>query len=334
MKAVIFSCSIKDKKNSETQAWCELVAKRMKMQSIECTVVNLKDFDHEASTGPDLLHEEMAKVYDANFIVIAGPVNFNQPSFFLRNLAKRFVHAHQQAKRRDINIFENKLFEICIMQGCFSKYLQDGTEIPDVYNGGPTRTMKALMPQPPALQYIQPMQPPLHVSFSGATDRRGPTRKNLHTDTGTLKDIDLMIDKFKRQLVRREPAFSNPELPTFGQGTWMKCFASNDPNAFGRGYTLSKDNLTEENVSKHIKWINDNIENALHRAQIWVAMKERCVKNDFHDGADMYFDEQFHLGQKGMVKTGEMIFGDEYILRWKKGSFRIQRPGNYRPNNY
>ena len=61
MKAVIFSCSIKDGKNSDTQAWSELFAKSMNAQGIQTEIINLKKFDYEASTGPDLLHEEMAK---------------------------------------------------------------------------------------------------------------------------------------------------------------------------------------------------------------------------------------------------------------------------------
>ena len=331
MKAVIFSCSLKDKHNSDTQSWCELAAKMMKSQSIDCQVINLKDFDYEASTEDDLLHEEMAKVYDANFIVIAGSVNFAEPNFFMRNLALRFAHAEQQAKRRDINIFENKLFEICIMQGCFTEDLKDGTEVFVDYTGGPTRKIKHLMPN---VNYINQMHPPMHVSFSCATDRRGPTRKNVYKDIGTLDNIDIMIHKFKRQLVRREPAFSNPELPTFGKGTWMKCFKSNNANAFGRGYTLSKDNLSEENIIQHRKWVNENIENPHHKAQIWTAMKERCVRNDCHDGAEMYFDEQFQLARQGQITPGELPLGDEYIMKWKKNSFRITRTANYRPNNY
>ena len=323
MKAVIFSCSLKHKNNSDTQSWSELTAKMMKSQSIDCQIINLKEFDHEASTGPDMLHLEMAKVYDANFIIFAGSVNFREPNFFLRNLASRFTHAYEQAKKREINLFENKLFEVCIMQGCLTDDSKDGTEIKDIYHGRPTRTTKHLLPP---VKYVESQNPPLHVSFSNITDPRGPIRKDIHKHEKTVADLQQMIESFKKAYVQH--------TPTFSKEIWMKCFESDDPNAFGRGYTLSKENLTEENVINHRKWVNQNFEEQHHRAQIWVAMKERCIKNDFFDGAEMYFDEQFQLARKGQVTAGEIADGDYRIMKWKVGGFRGTRTANYRPNNY
>lgn len=323
MKAVIFSCSLKDKKNSDTQSWCELVSKIMKSQSIDCHIINLKDFDHEASTGDDLLHKEMAKIYDANFIIFAGSVNFREPNFFLRNLAGRFKHAYEKSKTLDIDLYQNKIFEVCIMQGCLTDDLKDGTEIKDIYHGRPTRTTKKLLPP---VKYVESLNPPLHVSFDCVTDRRGPTRQNLHQDQKSLDDINSTIESFKKAYVQH--------TPTFSKEIWMKCFESDDPNAFGRGYTLSTENLTEENVINHRKWVNQNFEEQHHRAQIWVAMKERCIKNDFFDGAEMYFDEQFQMARKGQVTQGEIADGDYRIMKWKGNSFRGTRTANYRPNNY
>lgn len=323
MKAVIFSCSIKDAKNSDTQTWCELLSKLMTQQSIESEIINLKQFDHEASTGPDMLHLEMGKIYDADFVVIASPVNFRESTFFARNLASRFQHAYEKSKTLDINLYENKIFEICIMQGCLTDDLKDGTEIKDIYHGRPTWIMKSLLPP---VKYVKQLDPPLHVSFDCVTDRRGPTRQNLHQDQKSLDDINSTIESFKKAYVQNTPKFSKE--------IWMKCFESDDPNAFGRGYTLSKENLTEENVINHRKWVNQNIEDQHHRAQIWVAMKERCIKNDFFDGAEMYFDEQFKMARKGQVTQGEIADGEYRIMKWKGNSFRGTRTANYRPNNY
>ena len=70
MKAIIFSCSLKRAENSDSQAWSDLMAKMMNEQSIQTEIINLRKFDHEASTGADLLHKEMAKCYDADLIVL------------------------------------------------------------------------------------------------------------------------------------------------------------------------------------------------------------------------------------------------------------------------
>ena len=52
----------------------------MQEQSIDTKIINLKQFDYEASTGQDLLHEQLAECYDANFITFAAPINFKNVS--------------------------------------------------------------------------------------------------------------------------------------------------------------------------------------------------------------------------------------------------------------
>jgi hypothetical protein len=330
MKAVIFSCSIKDGKNSDTQAWSELFAKSMNAQDIQTEIINLKKFDYEASTGPDLLHEEMAKCYDADFITIAGPVNFRHPNFYLRNLAKRFAHAHNKAKAKGIDLFENKLFEICIMLGCLSDNTNDGTLVEVPYGGRQTRDIKGILPP---VKYINETRKHLlSLSCWNPSDKIGPKRKELHLDEQTMYDINVTINGYRDNYVEHTPKFSLE--------TWMDCFKSEDPRAFGRGYTLSADNLSEETITAHRKWVNENFTDAHKKAQIFVAMKERCIKADYYEGAEMYFDEQFELGEEGKIHAGDHYDTDwtdpnkKYVMAWKDGGFRITRAANYRPNNY
>jgi hypothetical protein len=234
------------------------------------------------------------------------------------------------------------------MQGCLTNDARDGEEIPITYGGRPTRAVINLMPP---VQYIDQNDLGLHVSFSNITDPRGPIRKDIHKHEKTVADLQQMIESFKKKFVEQPVGFS--------LSTWMECFKSDDPNAFGRGYTLSKNNLNEESVIAHKKWVNEHIENHHHRAQIWVAMKERCIKNDFDYGANLYFDEQFLMARKGQVRPGELsldgpkkfretvevgvtaddsgdthLVGDERIMKFTKNGFRITRTANYRPNNY
>jgi len=330
MKAVIFSCSIKDGKNSDTQAWSDLLAKTMQEQSIQTDIINLKKIDYEASTGPDLLHKEMAKCYDADFIIIAGPVNFRHPNFYLRNLSSRFAHAYNKAKAKGIDLFENKLFEVCIMLGCLSDNLNDGTMVRVPYSGHQTVTVKSILP--PVKYLEQKHSEPLHLSCWNPSDKMGPQRKQLHLDKDTMSDITSTVDAFKNNHVAHTPKFS--------LDTWMECFQSEDTNAFGRGYTLSPDNLSEETIIAHRKWVNENVRDAHYKAQIFVAMKERCIKADYYEGAEMYFDEQFELGEEGKLHAGDHYdtnYKDpnaKFVMAWKKGGFRITRAANYRPNNY
>ena len=338
MKAIIFSCSLKRAENSDSQAWSDLMAKMMNEQSIQTEIINLRKFDHEASTGADLLHKEMAKCYDADLIVLAAPVNFRNINFYVRNLAERFTHAHNKAKAKGIDLFEGKFFETCIMHGCKNDHLADGTEVFVPYGG---KFHSQLIPLLPEVNYIQVKdtemggQLPnrtLNLRVNHSPDPHGPKRTELASDAETLLDIQNTIDAFKRDHVEHTPKFS--------LDTWMECFSLENPNAFGRGFTLSIDNLNRANIEQHIKWVNEHFTDSHHKAQILVSMKERCCRADYYEGAELYFDEQLALAEEGKTHAGDH-YDTEYsdpnatfMMAWKKEGFRITRAANYRPNNY
>ena len=46
MKVAIISGSVKDAKNSDTKAWSDMMASKLKKNDIEVDVINLKDFDY------------------------------------------------------------------------------------------------------------------------------------------------------------------------------------------------------------------------------------------------------------------------------------------------
>ena len=91
MKAVIFSCSLKQSKYSTTNAWSELMVDRFKRVGVNSVIINLRDYDYEASTSGDDLHQQLALVYDADYIVFAAPINLGQTTFTCKNLVDRFV---------------------------------------------------------------------------------------------------------------------------------------------------------------------------------------------------------------------------------------------------
>ena len=80
-KVVIFSCSLKDGKYSTTRAWADLQARRFESKGINAKVINLKEFDYEASRDVDMLHEQLTHIYDADLIIFASPTNITDMTF-------------------------------------------------------------------------------------------------------------------------------------------------------------------------------------------------------------------------------------------------------------
>ena len=117
MTAVIFSTSLKNGKYSTTKAWAILMAQRLSLKDVSTEIINLKDFDYEASTDKDLLHEQLKHVYDANLIIFASPACVCYPTFTLSNLLSRFVHAQKRAEVENIDILQHQIWDYCIMYG-------------------------------------------------------------------------------------------------------------------------------------------------------------------------------------------------------------------------
>ncbi len=328
MKAVIFSCSLKDGKNSSSQSWSELLASKMQEQSIDTKIINLKQFDYEASTGQDLLHEQLAECYDANFITFAAPINFKNVSFFARNLAKRFAYANKKASADGIDLFAGKQFEVCIMHGCKNDHLPDGREIYVEYDGKYTKQFKSFLPE---LDYILPNRF-LNLRVWQPADKHGPDRKKLHLDTETVNDINDTIQAVKKNYKE----FKNKVLLR----DWLSYFRCDEPNAFGRGYTLAPASINMDSVKKHIDWVHNYTNDVDKKAQIFVSMKERCIRADCYDESELYFNEQFEMGEQGKLQPGDTYDTNDndpnkiVVVRWKKKGFRITRSANYRPNNY
>ena len=99
MKAIIFSCSLKNGKYSTTNAWSSLMAERFSIAGVDSHIINLRDYDYEATLSGDDLHKQLIHVYDADYIVFAGPINMGQITFSCKNLVDRFIHANNNAEK-------------------------------------------------------------------------------------------------------------------------------------------------------------------------------------------------------------------------------------------
>ena len=84
-------------------------------------------------------------------------------------------------------------------------------------------------------------------------------------------------------------------LPACTKERFLKMFESHDANAFGRGMTLSEDNLSQDSVQAHIDFVNENVVNSGHKIIAFICMKERCIKMERYDLARLYYVQQFAI---------------------------------------
>jgi len=322
MKAIIFATSIKEGKHSNTRAWCDELNSTFKQNNISSEVITLKDYDYEASTGKDLLHEQMYKLYDADLIFFTSPINFSNPTFYLRNLLERFVHAQTKAVQKGLDIFANKRIEILPNGGCTTmgpapkqssweeyeeKYYPGGELIPG--HNWMHEYHKLLYEK---LNFIKPLGLiNLHLNTWNPQEPIGPDRNTMHGHPQTVATIDRIMKKIKTLGMH-----SQENKPKHTIEEFVECFRSDDKNAFGRGLTLAVENLNLKSVQKHIEYLNNNKELLdVVRYQAIVAMKDRSVKAGVYEVAELYYNQQ--VLQDGHPSTK-----------------RLNKNGNYRPNDY
>lgn len=325
MKAIIFATSIKEGKHSNTRAWCDELNSTFKQNNISSEVITLKDYDYEASTGKDLLHEQMYKLYDADLIFFTSPINFSNPTFYLRNLLERFVHAQTKAVQKGLDIFANKRIEILPNGGCTTmgpapkqssweeyeeKYYPGGELIPG--HNWMHEYHKLLYEK---LNFIKPLGLiNLHLNTWNPEEPIGPDRNTMHGHPQTVATIDRIMKKIKTLGMH-----SQENKPKHTIEEFVECFRSDDKNAFGRGLTLAVENLNLKSAQKHIEYLNNNKELLdVVRYQAIVAMKDRSVKAGVYEVAELYYNQQAR-----------------HDMDWYEGqSTAFNKNGNYRPNDY
>ena len=322
MKVAIISGSVKDAKNSDTKAWSDIMALKLKANDIEVDVINLKDYDYEATTEGDILLEQMSKLYDANIILFAGPSFHCLLPFTMYNIFNRFKNAYKKGMTNGLNIFEKKYFDLCFLFSSewdyaghkekininkFDKkhgitYHKPRKKIHDPYTGRQHNLVYDL------LGFMNPIGGNmLTVCLEAPLNEHGPTRDQMATDKKINEDIERFIEIAKQKCVEDPtPNCSREEFTSFFE----------DTNAeFGRGMTLKPENINRDNVIKNIDYVsrNKNLE-VINHAQIMLCMKERSEKAGKYDLSNYYFRALYNLIEK-------------------KG-FRSQDAGTHRSNNY
>ena len=327
MKAIIFATSIKRAQNSNTKAWCNELNKTFKENNIKSEIINLRDYDYEASTGDDLLHKEMYKLYDADLIFFTSPTNFGNMTFYLHNLLQRFIHAQSKAEDKGLSIFANKRFEYCPTFGCCTNEsaasVTDWEEYEEkTYPGGvrsalyPYLGMRHNKAVYEKLNFIRPLGLiNLHINSWNPIEPIGPDRRTMHGHPQTLATIDRIMKKIKAIGLE-----SQESKPSHTVEEFVECFKADAENAFGRGLTLAVENMDISSVKKHIKYLNNNKDLPDHvRYQAIVAMKDRAVKAGLYDVAEMYYDQQ--------ARHNTDWYEDH-------STWSLNKNGNMRPNDY
>jgi len=319
MKAVIFSCSLKQSKYSTTNAWSELMVDRFKRVGVNSVIINLRDYDYEASTSGDDLHQQLALVYDADYIVFAAPINLGQTTFTCKNLVDRFVNAHDNAKKHSIDIFADKVWEYVTFGAHVEGFKKNGKPIVRKYD-------KYFSEWPSHHGYFRNKLDFMHhlgmdnlaMGTYHPDDPDAPTFDKIKDSDEALKMCDRIAEKFKTKK-------HLSKLPACSREKFLQMFESKEQNAFGRGLTLADDRLSVENVKKHIDYVEENVINSGHKLTIYICMKERCLRMGRYDLSRIYYSKQFHVIRR--LNTWKDSFGRSVK---NKGHCT----GNYAPIGY
>jgi len=304
MKAVIFSTSLKNGNYSTTKAWSMLMAQRLSLKNITTEVINLKDYDYEASTDHDELHNQLRHVYNADLVIFASPAAVCHPTFTLTNLVNRFVHADTRAKKKNIDIFQNKIWEYCnintsghVEKNKIKMYYNDWEN----HHGYLLKTL-------PFWQHLAVAD--ANVSTHHPKFPEGPTTKTMMNHRDAIKISDKIVDKFVEK-----HKIKKVNVPSCSLAEFLQFFESDEQKAFGRGMTLAENDINEDSVKSHIKYVKEIVSNSAHLGNIFMCMKERCMKLGLHDIAELYYEQQFKV-------------------IWYNNDYDHLCSGNYRPNGY
>ena len=261
-------------------------------------------------------------MYDAELIVFAAPVIHCLITFPLYNLWHRFKKAYQRGLDAGVNIFENKYIEVCVLGGSNIEYV---SAMPEKYHKSEFDKKHRIWYNKPRekvytpyfgrqhniaydkLNFIKSLGLNLDLTLKTPMDPTGPTREQMSDDHKVNQDIANLISHAKKVCIYNgKPDCTEDEFVDF---------LRDDNGEFGRGMTLSKENLTRNNVINNIKFVRDHqgIE-TITKGQIILCMKERADRAGHHDLSTLYYEELFRL----IDEEG----------------FRFIDPGLHRPSNY
>lgn len=321
MKTIIISASMKDAKWSSSKRLGERIRSEYSEAGIESEVIHLKDFDYEATTEGDNLAPALSKIYDASMILFVAPIIHASMTLSLFNVFRRLKNAHAKGLESGVDIFKDKRWHMFVLTSSIGdhraplkltykndfdkkyriRYFEPMEVRWAVYNGrhhGIAREeldfMKPLNVNPYEACLDEPMDP---------VDKQDRIQK----DARIKEDIDEIVSQTKE--LCREDA-----VPACSQQKFLELITDHE-GKFGRGMTLSSDNLERETVERNIKYVatNEDVEVIL-KGLAMIGMKERADRAGRDDLATMYFRELHRL------KNAE--------------GFRSCLAGNERPSNY
>lgn len=270
-------------------AWSKLMMQKFKDAGVQSHIVNLKDYDYEATTSGDHLHEQMAHAYDADYILFAAPINMGQTTFSCKNLIDRFIHANTNAKKLGIDLFKDKVYEYVTFGAHIEGFEDNGEPIVRHYDKGFGEWNSHHGYLRNRLSFIDNLgMDDLAMGTFHPDDPTAPTFDQIENSQEAKEMCDRIVQGFKNKK-------TTSKLPACLKEKFLKMFESHDANAFGRGMTLSEDNLSQDSVQAHIDFVNANVVNSGHKIVAFICMKERCIKMERYDLARLYYVQQFAI---------------------------------------
>ena len=310
MKAVIFNCSLKYPKQSDTHYYCRTMKTKFNEADIDAEVLDLKHYDYESSVSPiDELHNDLVKIYDADVVMFASPCCLRGISFSLLHLLERFTSAHTQASKAGKNLFSNKVFGFGITFGGLNADAEGTNYNPDKeYNGRFHKivydTVKNFNGKIAAGNTKKEL---LHL-LTGSPDNGfiGPNAEDIAKDLDVLDQLTDFTAKLKAQLQELNLDSNKPDC---SKQEFLKFFEPTNGTSFGKGYAVGVQQLTRENVLKNINLVENSGKETTYILQLYVSMLERCKKANQYKLANQYYYKINDMGSAmGGLPCGSGVY--------------------------
>ena len=181
----------------------------------------------------------------------ASPTNLLHPTFYCANLVNRFVHAYEKSKKKNIDIFKNKIWEYCCLKTQLN--FQGGYRAHETFQEW-VNHHGYMIEKLKFMEYLGLKN--TCVLTRGATFGLGPTYADMEDHSEVVEMCDNVVDTF---ITKITPTGDYP-TPDCTLDEFMECLRSDDSNAFGRGMTIADENINDESVKAHIKHIHDTMD--------------------------------------------------------------------------
>ena len=293
MKAVIFNCSLKYPKQSDTHYYCRTMKSKFDEAGISAEVLDLKHYDYESSVSSiDELQNDLIKIYDADVIMFGTPICLRGISFSSAHLLERFTSAHTLASNEGKSLFSNKIFGLGLTFGGATQDVKGEDYNPDLpYNGRLHKYVYDIVKEFGGTIATGNTRKELLHLMTGSPDNkfRGPNAEDILAD----KNVSNQLENFTKNLVNQIKKLNVDNKPECSKEDFLRYFEPVNGTSFGKGFAVGVQQLTTESVDKNINLVENSGKELTYIMQLYVSMLERCKKAGQYKLAYKYYNKCF-----------------------------------------